>query len=112
MKTNKKLGLVVAALIVASDLSGSKVIAASPFQLSMMQSYIATGDFAALYAFLQANSELLEQESRLGELLREFARNYVTNRSFAFAPASLAVMQAALSEAAVVGRLIQVEAIY
>jgi hypothetical protein len=84
----RKIGVAVSAMIVASQI-GSPLWAVPPTldQLNVMATYLENNDVAALRAFLQENPELLEGDTTLAILLREFMINTRSlSAFFAFEP--------------------------
>lgn len=69
----RRIGATVAAMLVAVQL-GSPLAAAEPtiVQLNTIKTMLADNDVAALQAYLQGNPELLEGDSQLSTLLRQF----------------------------------------
>jgi len=65
----------ISALILAAQL-GSPLAAAEPTveQLSRIEAFLADNDVAGLRAYLDRNPELLESDTEMARLLREFLR--------------------------------------
>ena len=72
-RMRRRLGIVVAAMIVASQL-GRPAVAEQPTleQLGLMADYLEDNDIEALRAFLLLHPELLEGETPLAGELRRF----------------------------------------
>lgn len=71
----RKLASSISALILATQL-GSPLLSAEPTleQLNRIEALLAENDVAALRAYVERNPELLEGESEMARLLREFLR--------------------------------------
>lgn len=70
---NRKIGITVTAMLLAVHL-GSPLAAEQPTteQLSQIAAYLAGNDVSALRSYLLAHPDLLEEQSPLAGLLREF----------------------------------------
>lgn len=71
----RKLTSSISALILATQL-GSPLLSAEPNleQLSRIEALLAENDVAGLRAYIERNPELLDGESEMARLLREFWR--------------------------------------
>jgi len=71
----RKFASSISALILAAQL-GSPLAAAEPTveQLGRIEAYLADNDVAGLRAYLDRNPELLEGDTEMARLLREFVR--------------------------------------
>lgn len=71
----RKLASSISALILATQL-GSPLLSAEPTleQLDRIEALLAENDVAGLREYIERNPELLEGDSEMAELLREFRR--------------------------------------
>lgn len=88
MKTTKKLGLVVAALMMATQINSPALAAVNPADVQTIQSFISARDYAGLKAFIALNPSLLVGTSPLAQALREF-NNFNGNLATTFGVASV-----------------------
>lgn len=69
---NRKLGIVVSAMMLSFHLGQAFAAEPSLEQLAEIESILADNDVAALRSFIERNPELLEGDTQLAVLLRNF----------------------------------------
>ena len=98
MKSRKSLALAIAAMIVSLNINGpATATAPTPEQLAVIETYVQSGDFAALAALLAAFPELMDASTTFGMELSSFFDAYSAAGTFAFSQSTLSAMQNALS---------------
>lgn len=100
MQIRRKLTVALAAMIVAGQINGTASVAApTADQISVLQAHLAAGDVDAFVAFVQATPDLLQDDTPLASVLRQFLMMYAGGQLAAFRPESLAEMEMALRAA-------------
>jgi hypothetical protein len=100
MKSSRKIAVTLAAVVVAGQIGGWQTQAApTAGEVSTIQGYLASGNYAALAGFLESNPNLLVENTPLAAALNDFVSSYRATQGLAFSPASLDQMEAALGRA-------------